>query len=400
MRNRPDPPEASGSSSARRPIRALLEYLDDIAPFRSAEPWDHVGLQVGDPAARITTVIVTLELTSEALARLRREPAPCLLVTHHPLLFRPVTELRQDDPVGRQILSLTRLGHSLVACHTNWDKAPGGNDDALAEALGLRETRPLMTQDPEMREVVVQVPQDALDRVRDAMIAAGAGKTRRYRGGSFTIAGESRFEAKPGAKPAIGEIGEKVRRSAVSLAMVASGDRIRSVVAAIHSSHPDEEPAISILRLDPESGFEAPGLGRIGSLLKAVPFDTFAEGVSRALRAPGLRVSGAGRDAVRRIATVSGSGHSLIDAAARGGAEVLVTADIGHHDARRAEELGLTLIDAGHRETEEIGVRALTRRLAARFPALSVEFLPTASAFRFRVPPRSEPLWPDEADAP
>ena len=330
-------------------------------------------------------VLVALELTGDILARLRREPAPVLLVTHHPLLFRPVTEVCADDPVGRQVLALARLGHALVACHTNWDKAASGNDDALAAAIGLKDTKALEPSDPDLRLLTVDVPPNALDRVRRALVEAGAGETERYRQGSFSVTGESRFEAKPGAHPATGGIGETVCTPALRLTMITPKERLEAVLSALRRAHPYEEPALSVIRLEADGLSGGRGLGRVGSLDEDMPFDAFVTRVLEVLHAPAVRVSGAMTRTVRRAATVSGSGRSLIDAAARADADVLVTADIGHHDARRAEDLGLAVIDAGHRETEEVGTRVLAKSIQERFPGVSVEFMRTAPAFRFVV---------------
>lgn len=95
------------------------------------------------------------------------------------------------------------------------------------------------------------------------------------------------------------------------------------------------------------------GLGRIGELPEPEPLFSFAQRMKPLLGAEVLGVSGGREKQVKRVAVVGGSGGSLVSLASFMGADVLVTGDVSHHDALRAKTLGLSLIDAGHFETEK-----------------------------------------------
>jgi len=100
-------------------------------------------------------------------------------------------------------------------------------------------------------------------------------------------------------------------------------------------------------------GFAGAGLGRIGDLHEPEPLLTFAAKVKALLGLEAVRVGEGAKERVRRVAVVGGSGGSLVPLAFAMGADVLVTGDVGHHDGRQAETLGMALIDAGHFHTEK-----------------------------------------------
>jgi dinuclear metal center YbgI/SA1388 family protein len=102
----------------------------------TAAPWDSVGLTCGDPAAPVRRVLLAVDpvaaTVDEALAT-----GTDLLLTHHPLLFRPVTSVAATTPTGHLVHRLVRGGCAHLAAHTNADVARDGVGDALAAALGV-----------------------------------------------------------------------------------------------------------------------------------------------------------------------------------------------------------------------------------------------------------------------
>lgn len=113
------------------------------------------------------------------------------------------------------------------------------------------------------------------------------------------------------------------------------------------------------------------GFGRVGSLPAALPPVEVAKLCREKLGAP-VRLADANRP-VLRVAVAGGSGGSLWQEALREGADALVTGDAGHHDGLDAQGAGLSLIAAGHYETEWPVVPVLAQKLAAHFAAASVE---------------------------
>ncbi|WP_367132062.1 Nif3-like dinuclear metal center hexameric protein [Saccharothrix sp. HUAS TT1] len=121
----------------------VLAVLEAAYPPATAESWDAVGLVCGDraePVSRALFCVDPVESTvDEALA-----VGAQLLVAHHPLMLRGVTGVPADDPKGALVHRLIRNGVALYTAHTNADVANPGVSDALAEAIGLRVTGPLV----------------------------------------------------------------------------------------------------------------------------------------------------------------------------------------------------------------------------------------------------------------
>lgn len=99
------------------------------------------------------------------------------------------------------------------------------------------------------------------------------------------------------------------------------------------------------------------GLGRVGNVTKDTngrwpTLAEFATTVKQRLGMEGIRYVGDGKNSIRRVAVVGGSGSSLVSRSIAAGADVLVTADCGHHDVLDAWEAGIAVIDATHAAIE------------------------------------------------
>jgi hypothetical protein len=99
------------------------------------------------------------------------------------------------------------------------------------------------------RKLVVFVPADALEPVRDALFAAGAGRIGEYERCSWYTEGTGTFRGLPGANPAVGEVGEEERVRELRLETVFPEHRHEAVVAALRRAHPYEEPAFDVYPL-------------------------------------------------------------------------------------------------------------------------------------------------------
>jgi dinuclear metal center YbgI/SA1388 family protein len=109
--------------------------------------WDPTGLQLGDPNAVVETIAVCHEVTDAVVARLEKAPVD-LLVTYHPLLFTPTNRILAGRSSGARSFRLISSGVSLLVAHTDFDAAPGGAAEALADLFDLREVEPFGA-DPE-----------------------------------------------------------------------------------------------------------------------------------------------------------------------------------------------------------------------------------------------------------
>lgn len=117
-------------------VKDIIEELERFAPPALAEPWDNVGLMVGNLDQRVTTVFVCLDVTSDNVRR-AIDCGADLILSHHPLIFSPVTRIVEQDISGSILRNLIRHEISVYSAHTNLDHADGGMNDVLAEQLDL-----------------------------------------------------------------------------------------------------------------------------------------------------------------------------------------------------------------------------------------------------------------------
>lgn len=123
-------------------IAHVTEALEQIAPLRLAAEWDVVGLLVSSRRPQITRAMTCLSLTPEVAAEAVRERAD-MVITHHPLPFRPVPRITADTSTGRVLLDLIQAGIAVWSSHTAWDSAAGGINDHLAALLELGHVAPI-----------------------------------------------------------------------------------------------------------------------------------------------------------------------------------------------------------------------------------------------------------------
>lgn len=120
----------------------VLLAIEELWPESLAEGWDAVGLVVGRTDTRVTKILFTVDPTAAVLDEALAWGAT-LIVSHHPLLLKPVSSVAASGFKGDAVHRLIEAGCALVTVHTNGDSAVGGVSDVLADALGLQDVEPL-----------------------------------------------------------------------------------------------------------------------------------------------------------------------------------------------------------------------------------------------------------------
>jgi dinuclear metal center YbgI/SA1388 family protein len=124
-------------------LNDVTAALRQIAPLELAADWDAVGLLVGSRRQTCERVMTCLTLT-QAVAEEAASERVDLVITHHPLPFRPIARITDDTPYGSVLLTLLSAGVAVWSSHTAWDSAAGGINDQLANLLGLSGVRPIL----------------------------------------------------------------------------------------------------------------------------------------------------------------------------------------------------------------------------------------------------------------
>jgi dinuclear metal center YbgI/SA1388 family protein len=349
-------------------VSDLEAVLEKLAPRVLAEPGDNVGLLVGDRQAAVRGILVALELTDAVMAEAVAGGYDTIL-THHPFLLSPLSPRVESRPRERTVRELIRRGINLIACHTNLDSAEGGIGAIAAEALGLEGTVPLRRSPAGWAKFVGFVPAEAAEGVAAAVFAAGAGRIGDYEGCAFSAEGRGWFTPGPEAHPAVGRLDLPERTLELRWETVVPRSRLTAVIDAYIAAHPYEEPAFDVYAVD--DVLTRTGLGRSGTTPAPTTPGALAEQVAGVFELSACNWSGDAARQVRRVAMVPGSGRSLMSDAA--GQDVFITGDLGYHEAERAAEMGLAVINAPHGELEWWCMRRWIPALEAALAGSGVE---------------------------
>lgn len=336
----------------------IIQIFEGIYPIHLAEKWDNIGLQIGTLDKEVNKVLVTLDVALEVVEEAINVGAE-LIIAHHPIIFKPLKNLHTDTHYGKIIELCVKHDIAVYAAHTNLDAADGGVNDLLAEALELQNTEILdITYTEELKKLAVYIPENHVDEVKEAIHRAGAGHIGNYSHCSFSIVGEGSFVPEHGTTPYIGEIGVVEKVKEVRLETIFPSKIEKNVLIALLNSHPYEEVAYDIFKLDNKG--KCFGFGRVGTLPSAMTLEEFAEFVKIKLNVPFVRMVGNKMDTVKKVAVLGGDGNDFIYHAVSSGADVFVTGDMKYHIAQDAQMAGLNIIDPGH-NTEKVmqkGVQA------------------------------------------
>lgn len=345
-------------------VKDIMNVMEQLAPKKLAEDWDRPGLAVGDPERKVKKVLVALDVIEPVIAEAKAIGAD-MIVTHHPmLLFKKIESITTETAVGRRIFGLIENGIAAFSAHTNLDVAKGGTNDVLAELIGLEHIEILEeTWAESLRKIVVYVPVGYEDAVRDAMCEAGAGHIGAYSHCTFSAAGKGTFLPLEGTNPFLGEQGKLEMADEVRLETVVPVAGVNAVVRAMLAAHPYEEAAYDIYAVEQKGRRE--GIGRIGELPVAMPFDAFAEMLKEKLGLDAIRLVGEPHKIVKKIGLCTGAGTGFFALADAMGCDAYLTGDMKYHEAQEAVEKGLAVADVTHYASEVLIVPVLQRKIAA-----------------------------------
>lgn len=346
-------------------LKSIIDVMDRIAPPRLALDFDNPGLMVGDAESDISTVMVALDIDDDVCNEAADKDVQ-LIITHHPLIYHPIKNLDAANPKGRILRKLIANNINVYSAHTNLDAAENGTNGYLADRLNLRSVRVLQkTYGERMYKVAVYVPVGYEDRVRKAMIGAGAGSAGKYSGCTFNMSGEGQFMPLQGSSPFIGDIGSIAHARETKIETMASEGDLKNVVDAMLKAHPYQEAAYDIYEL--KNDLKEYGIGRVGYLDPPISLGELSENVKRMLGIDSVNVIGDLRKTIHKAAVCSGNGSDFIGRAYDIGCDAYITGDIGYHDGCDARDMDLAIIDGGHFGTENVFMGELVRILRDSF---------------------------------
>jgi len=345
--------------------RKIINVMENIAPSHLADDWDNVGFLVGNQNKIVNKVLITLEIT-EAVIDEAVEKNVDLIICHHPLIFKPLKKIVDSNPISSMVLKLIKHDIGVYASHTNLDVAHGGIGAYVASLFPFRSKEIFVPTHKEAYvKLVAYIPKDHEEKIREALVAAGAGSIGNYSDCTFRNDGTGTFKPLRGARPFVGTHGEVSEVEEIRLETIVSKSILGKVLSVLIKNHPYETPAYDVIPLENE--IEVNGVGYMGYLEGQHTLRALAEEVQMVFKSDKVKVAGDLDKTIRKIAIVNGSGDDFIADAIKNQCDVLITGDIKHHMAHFALENRVSIIDAGHHETEQIFMPHLMRTLKKTF---------------------------------
>jgi len=342
-------------------ISDIIEVMELSAPTWLAEEWDNVGLQIGDKNWPVQTIWIALDPTPDVVKDACRNGVD-LLITHHPLIFRPLKSINFSKPLGSIIQMASQHQLAIFSAHTNFDNATDGLNDVLARRLGLRNLKVLgHAKKDEMFKLVVYVPVAYEQEVITSFFETKAGQIGSYSCCSFRSKGKGTFKPGSMSKPFSGKIGEISHTDEIRVETVVRKSDLNGVIDHVRKNHPYETMAYDVYPL--LTSEDTQGSGRIGKLDNSMNLMSFAKLIKTKLGLDYIKVAGNPDLIIDTVAVCSGSGSSFLNHFVTSGAQVYVSGDLGYHDARTIEAASLGLIDIGHFTSEHLIVDVLALRL-------------------------------------
>jgi dinuclear metal center YbgI/SA1388 family protein len=347
-------------------IDALIHVIQEFAPPELAEPWDKTGLQVGSEEGATKRVLLCIDLT-EAVVHEAMSHKAGLIVAYHPPVYSPIQTLTPADWKQRALLACVKHDIAVYSPHTALDAAADGLNQWLAMGLGTaRDIRPIRPRlQAELGKLVVFVPAAHANAMREALHQAGAGRFGQYSRCSFNITGQGTFQGDADSHPALGKPGRFERVEEIRMEMIFPWPLRQKMADTLRAVHPYEEPAFDIYALQSLiRPSEMAGQGRVVTLRESTSLDTLGQRVKKVLGVKHVTLQRAAGKArrIRTIGLCAGAGGSLLGDA--GEIDAFFTGEMRYHDMLRASQRGVSILLAGHRETEAPFLPVWRERLA------------------------------------
>jgi dinuclear metal center YbgI/SA1388 family protein len=348
----------------------LCSYLDSVVPLSLQEGYDNSGLQVGQSGKEISSALITLDVTESVMDEAIQKGCG-IIVSHHPLIFNGIKKITGKTATDRILIKAIKNDIAVYSSHTNLDMVDNGVSRKMAEKLGLQNVKVLRTLKNKLIKLVTFIPEDHLDRVREAVFDSGAGVIGNYDRCGFAVQGAGSFRAGRGTNPFAGEKGKIHIEKEVRFETVLYSHMKEKVIKALLDAHPYEEVAYDIYPLENDN--IDIGLGCIGDFPEPVSENDFLNLASSVFGAYGIRHSGLTGRPVKKAALCGGSGASLLNDAILCGADAFITGDVKYHAFFEADKR-ILLVDCGHFETEKFSTEILYDLIIKKFPKFALRF--------------------------
>ena len=351
-------------------LKELIQFLEKKAPLFLQEDYDNSGLICGSPEQEISGVLIALDcleiIVDEAI-----ENKCNVILTHHPIVFKGLKKITGKNYVERVIIKAIKNDIAIYAAHTNLDHVQDGVNAAIMERLGIKKPKILAPKSNLLRKLVVYVPQNDSEAVKNVLFENGAGEIGNYSECSFSSLGQGSFKANENANPSLGQIGKRHLENETKIEVIYPLWIENQLINLMKLAHPYEEVAYDLFQL--ENKVEQFGSGMIGELDEEINSNDFLLALKDKMKVKIIRHTKFLNKTIKRVAVCGGSGSFLINRAIQEKADVFITGDVKYHEFFDADHR-IVIADIGHFESEQFTIELLGAWIKKNFNTFAIRF--------------------------
>ncbi|NLU92964.1 Nif3-like dinuclear metal center hexameric protein [Chitinophaga sp. Ak27] len=344
-------------------IKEIIQAIEEFAPVQYQESYDNAGLIFGNAGWEVTNVLLTLDATEEVIEEAIARGCN-LVVAHHPIVFGGLKKINGKNYVERVAIKAIKHDIAVYAAHTNLDNVKNGVCRQMAEKLGLGMCRVLQPKRGLLKKLYTFVPEADVNKVRDALFAAGAGNIGNYSETSFNAPGLGSFKGSADTNPYVGTPGKRHFEAEIKLEVIFPVYLEGKIIEVLLVAHPYEEVAYDVVSLD--NAYQEVGSGLIGELPEAMEEMQFLQYVKQQFQAGCVKYTPLRGKSVKKVALCGGAGSFLLKQAITAGADAYISSDFKYHEFFDTENQ-LVIADIGHFESEQFTVELFYHILTEKF---------------------------------
>ncbi len=333
-------------------IKDAVGRLEDLIPLNFQEEWDNSGYQIKLANAALSGIVTSLDLTDKS-ADLAVSKGFNLILIHHPLFFRPLSSINLDSNDGKLVGRLIENKICVYAMHTNFDSSAYSMSRYILNKLEIKEIFPLIPNKRKLYKLSVFIPKGYINGVRDVLFKYGNPKIGNYENCSFETKGKGSFKPLEGSNPFIGESLKTTFTDESKLELLIEEKFIKKAIDEMKAVHPYEEAAFDLYPLYDFGGNKTEGMGAIGNFESKIALGDLLSKMQRLFSPIFINYCGNLNKKIKKVAAVSGSGFSYIDSAVKSGCDALISSELTHSKAIKANKSGICLIEMSHFDTEK-----------------------------------------------
>ena len=349
-------------------IKNISDSLEQLAPTSYQEGYDNAGLLTGNALIECTGVLCTLDATEDVILEARQKGCN-LVVAHHPIIFSGLKKLTGQTYVERAIIAAIKNDVAIYAIHTNLDNILSGVNGRIADKIGLQNRKVLAPKQNTLMKLIVFVPVENAENLRNSLFIAGGGNIGGYSDCSFSSKGVGTFKPGEGTNPYRGEIGKRELTEEERIEVIFPGYLREKLLSAMFEAHPYEEVAYHLIPL--ANYYQEVGSGLVGELAEEMDEISFLAFLKKQFNLRVIKHTPFLERKVKSVALCGGSGSSLIKNALSAKADFYITSDVKYHEFFDAENR-IVIADIGHWESEQFTIDFLHDFLLSKFTTFAV----------------------------